>query len=97
MAREPVAVDYMGVGERGSAADGSEERVQRLVRPIPSVPDTRGGQSRRSPVPEGGRSLGDRDNHPFTQGLTGDFFSPLHSFVLSLDPTSSGLCILGGC
>jgi len=78
MAREPVAVDYMGVGERGSApggsTDGGEERV-RLVRPIPSVPENRGGQSRRSPAPEGGRKLVDRDVSPFTQG---DF----HSFVL---------------
>nr|QTY21850.1 putative jasmonate ZIM domain protein 3 [Calohypnum plumiforme] len=72
MAREPVAVDYMGVGERGStpsgSTDGSEERV-RLVRPIPSVPENRGGQSRRSPAPEGGRKLMDRDGSPFSQGL----------------------------
>nr|QCF46595.1 TIFY motif family protein [Pohlia nutans] len=64
MAREPVAVDYMGVG---GSDGGSEERVtQRLVRPIPSVPENRG---RSSPAPEGGRNLGDRDVSPFTQGL----------------------------
>jgi len=61
MAREAVAVDFMGVG---ASDGGSEERSsqQRLVRPIPSVPENRG---RSSPAPEA-----PRDGSPFTtQGI----------------------------
>lgn len=80
MAREPVAVDYMGVGERGSAPgsssnDGSsEERVRLVSRPIPSVPENHRAhlQSRRSPGPDGGRD-GSSNSSPFAQGLSGDY------------------------
>lgn len=101
MAREPVAVDYMGVGERGNATpsgstatEGSDERV-RLVRPIPSVPENRGLQSRRSPAPEGGRSLVDRDVSPFAQGLRQQSWNRLPVAArLQSDEENSGRVVL---
>ncbi|XP_024378251.1 uncharacterized protein [Physcomitrium patens] len=54
MAREPVAVDYMGVGGAPSSISGGHEERVSLVRPIPSVPNNGGGHFRRSPAPEGG-------------------------------------------
>lgn len=71
MAREPVAIDFIGLGERrhvtglmGSAGHGGhidDERVgrvaTRLVRPVPSVPEC--AMSRMSPVSEGFRNWSD--------------------------------------
>lgn len=81
MARDAVAVDFMGIGERrgGVSYDDNEERV-RLVRPVPTVPEDRQGQSRTWPGAEEWRNPGDRDASPFTQRLPGD--SPLTLLLL---------------
>lgn len=77
MARDAVAVDFKGIGERrgGVSYDDNEERV-RLVRPVPTVPEDRQGQSRTWPGAEEWRNPGDRDASPFTQRLPALHRSP---------------------